>query len=402
MSNIFFNIKKNLGLYATYFFFFSMPLYRKIYFYNEFHISPPIIALSLYALWGIINYHEFPRFKIDRIAFMWIVFLGMVLVSVVRAKVISYHFGIWLSLFSSGLFFYFITYSLKDLKQVYQVLKFTALGATIASLCAIIFLFLYLTGISTFGVMKHQFSLFKGIAVTGFGTSRLGFGYNLIPGAIIIFWYLLWSKWRPFEKVIWFSSLVIVSIGLFLSMSRGAWISFITVAYISIFLFLYHKKPRAFIYFLVINIALILIIIPFLIKFTQFFININEKSVDIRLYLWKNAIPFLPKALLIGQGFGTFRYHIGVNVHNILLDVFMGGGLVSLIAMIGLFGWESFHLFRLGQRLPKYSFVALSTLCTFIAIFVASQFLGRLTWRYLWGFLGLSNAIVFMGKNEIT
>ena len=47
----------------------------------------------------------------------------------------------------------------------------------------------------------------------------------------------------------------------------------------------------------------------------------------------------------------------------------------------------------MNVKVEKLKLTATAVFFAYLGIFIASQFIGTLTFRYLWGFLGLANAI---------
>jgi O-antigen ligase len=176
----------------------------------------------------------------------------------------------------------------------------------------------------------------------------------LVPGVMdrLKNWKLEIGNWK--FAAMW----ILGAVGLFLSMSRAAWLG-LAAAVVVYLVIAGDKKIRRAIFAAVIVIIIVIIIVPNF-RYRVLLPFYGEKSSVSRLSLWQTGTKGIKESPIFGLGLTGFsRQWSALNTdpnldthnfpHNIFLDLWVETGLLGLISLAGLIG---LYIYR-GLRLAK-------------------------------------------------
>ncbi|KLO21178.1 O-antigen ligase family protein [Marinitoga sp. 1155] len=287
-------------------------------------------------------------------------------------------FGIDLYLF---LLFLFLS-SYKFQENDYDILLKKAMNIWIYSglINIIIGLFAYVTGRNEIlGTKVIRF----GIRLVGFFKDPNVLGPFLIIPALYLFEEYYKSKKEWLNKI---PILFFLSLGIFLSFSRAAWLNYFMGIFFIILLYaiknkaLYNWKTLLVLFVLIIIIfSLFMINIEIMgISFNSFFKSrLGIKSYDMDRFKSQAAsIEMLKMNFLSGIGPGNYENITNYSAHNTFLRYLGERGILGIVTLF------IFLLYLLLQAYKNKSYIFL--LSSFIGLMINSYFVDTLHWRHMW------------------
>lgn len=224
---------------------------------------------------------------------------------------------------------------------------------------------------------------------TAFGSNYLAFGRITGIVSLLIIYYFLFSNYKLKNKILFIFLLIFNLFGLLYSGGRAPVISFfVTVIILGLFSFI----PKISIKQLkIFKISLIFVIIGILIivfspeifstLFKRISILLEEKgggeSIQLRIGYYNSAIRAFIEKPFLGLGIGGFSiYHYGKDQraypHNIFLEIGSELGIIGLVFLIFLLGFNFFYLLRIREIYKKREifFLINTILVLFIFMFL--------------------------------
>lgn len=236
-------------------------------------------------------------------------------------------------------------------------------------------------GIRPYVERQHAFIL----ELTGFYINPAHLGSTI---ALLSFWTIeSRSKRKYFTFVLWLLSLfVIIRTG-----SKGAIIGLL-IGIIVLALNLNYVHIRKLLLYIGFGIILFygawkINLIPSLLleKIDIFFISpLASESYSYRTLLYKEMINYISQSPLIGYGLSSTSYLIGTSSHNLFLELWIEGGIFSLLLFISMYFILLFKLYKKKEVQSKLYFSSLIAFLP-ISLTVSSVFTLWSFWMVLGG-----------------
>jgi len=224
------------------------------------------------------------------------------------------------------------------------------------------------------------------------------YGPFLVPPALYAIWRMTTRGFAP-AVFFWGPIATVIVLGLFLSFSRGAWLHLM----LSVFLFAIiasmapesrGQRRRIVLIAIVLGVMLTLalgwaITIPEVRDLLEQ--RLGLQSYDTREGgRFSGQLDALKMAMTYPFGIGPNNWGlIGAHdTHNVYLNVFVSGGFISLIGLVGAFGLTAVRGFRYAMRGPRRG-VFIVAYASFIGLIAEAIIIDINHWRHLYVLMGM-------------
>lgn len=277
-----------------------------------------------------------------------------------------------------------------------KAVKTLLYGYTVAAL------FSAVIGILTFfNIIPWQDILMKFSRVKGLFKDPNVFGPFLIP--IALYAYSLIEKSKEKNKLFWFSVLLILSLGIFLSFSRAAWGNFLlSILVYSGLRFLLEPSLKIIGKFLLTMVLLIgvfnyILSIPF----------VNDMFYERFEYQYYDDDRFSNQAVAVGIGAanplgigpGQYEETIGYATHNSYLRVLSENGIIGFIGYTGFLLATLYRCFRIVLATKNPFFIVI--LASAIGLLFNGIVVDTLHWRHFWFIFAIPWAFKLPDKGSV-
>ncbi len=224
------------------------------------------------------------------------------------------------------------------------------------------------------------------------------YGPFLVPPALYAIWRMTTRGFAP-AVFFWGPIATVIVLGLFLSFSRGAWLHLM----LSVFLFAIitsmapetrNQRQRIVLIAIVLGVMLTLalgwaITIPEVRELLEE--RLGLQAYDTRQGgRFSGQLDALKMAMSHPFGIGPNNWGLigGHDTHNVYLNVFVSGGFISLIGLVGAFGLTAIRGFRYAMRGPRRG-VFIVAYASFIGLIAEAIIIDINHWRHLYLLMGM-------------
>lgn len=164
----------------------------------------------------------------------------------------------------------------------------------------------------------------------------------LLVLALPLFLSVVFNSIGFVKKAIYLSLFALSIVGLVLTGSRSAWISFA----VSMFVLLFFKKRKLIPVFIILGVLCIPLLPPPIYRRVMSIFNSNDKSISTRGSIYKMATPMLKDYWLTGVGLGaetfqsifkryqTFGATNYAHTHNLYLQIWLESGIIAILSFV--------------------------------------------------------------------
>ena len=360
------------GMTAIYFFYsFFEPYFNQL--------IGPIMKFYIIALVGLYIVHYKGKFQVSSVSKSVLFWFLLSCVSLLWARdytIVKMHF---LTVSGAVALLICLTQLPIDEKIIkYSITTFWT-GSLVVGLLSLVFH-------SSYYHYGLEFSARQVLTIAGVQTDPNDQAIFLLFGISISLYYIFVKKERI---VISAFTIVINTISMMMTASRGGFLSFGLMVLIIILFVVRELKTK--IWIILSSIAVLALIIYFLPKFIS--TSSLERLLQFdtyegggnRITFWKSGFRLLnenPFYYLFGAGWGSYYNYDGTHgMHNTYIEMFCNTGLIGIALFFGPIGRSLFYLWKGRDYLPI--FIA-------IAIFLPAVFLDCINKRFFW------NAIYFL------
>ncbi|MCB0392287.1 MAG: O-antigen ligase family protein [Bdellovibrionales bacterium] len=205
----------------------------------------------------------------------------------------------------------------------------------------------------------------------GFFSNPITYANSINILGLFVLGLLLNTKEKLFHKEnkFYWMSFLLISIALFFSFTRGAWLGFIVGGLWMALLTSRRIFLRALLSLIIIFITAFSLFTPFRERVTKTAMAKNQSSVSNRLLLWRSNFemfkdhPYLGVGLFLNER-KVQKYHYKIqdkqgmvgHAHNVYLQVLVGVGIFGFIFFVWFYGKAYFYLYKSYLQLTEPSF----------------------------------------------
>lgn len=345
--------------WILYILFASIPLY--LVKFNVFGIPTNILEIEIYLAFIFTVFYHFARKDVrvflknifsNKVFLLLLLFMFSGIVSLVFSPNLYISLGILKGYFFDVLLFVVVLISFFKKELLGNYIKALTLSATVLSLIGVYQLFFYKAGLE------------DGMRIRSIFSSPNYLSLYVVPILFISLFNFKKSNWKNVYNYL----PLLMLMASVLTFSRGGYIG---IALGGIFMLFFYflkniKRKTAFIVLFTVFVIVSALFSFLIYSKTELAKSRAYSSDNIRIEIWKTSLDILKENWILGVGMGNFKEIFGdrtkaminypefitphaITPHNILLNIWVQGGIPMLLVFLFVIGYY-FHSIFLGLR----------------------------------------------------